>query len=50
MNLIISQTAQEINAKLEGRLDTAASPQFAIDMQPFGRSCRLSHCPRLREA
>lgn len=35
MNLIISQNAQEINAKLEGRLDTAASPQFAIDMQPL---------------
>lgn len=35
MTLTITQAAEAINATLEGRLDTAASAQFATDMQPL---------------
>lgn len=35
MTLKIKETADAINAKLAGRLDTAASGEFAKDMQPL---------------
>lgn len=35
MTLTINQAAEAINATLEGRLDTAAASQFAIDIQPL---------------
>lgn len=35
MTLTINQTPEAINAVLDGRLDTAASAQFARDMQPL---------------
>lgn len=35
MNLQITQTSDSVTGKLIGRLDTAASAQFARDMQPL---------------
>lgn len=35
MTLTIKETADTINATLDGRLDTAASAQFSRDMQPL---------------
>lgn len=35
MKITIKETSEAINAILDGRLDTAASSQFAKDMQPL---------------
>lgn len=35
MTLTIKEAAEAINAKIEGRLDTASSTQFSKDMQPL---------------
>lgn len=35
MKLEITQNGEQVLAKLAGRLDTAASQQFSIDMQPL---------------
>ena len=35
MTLEITQKEDQVVAKLIGRLDTAASQQFSIDMQPL---------------
>lgn len=35
MTLTIKEAAEAINAKIEGRLDTASSTQFSKEMQPL---------------